>query len=102
MHHVIIYGNKPGGRCRSGRYELYERGRYFTVTGRRLAEFPDPVEERSAEIALLYEQLFGADVGGGTADVPTGIGTDLAADVLLAKASQSAKFSALWKGDFSG
>ena len=100
--HAITRGRKPGGRCRTGRYELYEHGRYFTMSGHRLVELPVTVEERSAEIAVLYTQLFGNPNASASSDEPVvNVGTDLSDDALLAKASQSAKFLALWGGDFS-
>lgn len=32
--HVICKGSKPEGACRRGNFECYEKGRFFTVTGR--------------------------------------------------------------------
>lgn len=34
--HVFVRASKPGDRCRRGKIELYDRGRYFTMTGQRL------------------------------------------------------------------
>jgi primase-polymerase (primpol)-like protein len=99
--HVIAHGTKPGKRCRIGSCELYERDRYFTVTGCRVPEFPPTVEERTPEIAILYANLFGADDGRDVADVES-VGTDLPDDALLEKANANPKFAALWRGDMSG
>jgi primase-polymerase (primpol)-like protein len=38
--HVLVRGTLPAGRNRKGRFEAYDRGRYFTVTGRHLAGTP--------------------------------------------------------------
>src|SRR4026209_123029 len=51
-------GTKPDGRCRVGPYELYDHGRYFTVTGQDIPGTPTTVEERTAEIAALHARLF--------------------------------------------
>ena len=32
--HVICKGSKPHGACRKGNFECYEKGRFFTVTGK--------------------------------------------------------------------
>jgi len=56
--HAICHGVKPGLKCRVGPFELYERGRYFTVSGHLLAGTPTTVEERTAELAVLYARLF--------------------------------------------
>jgi primase-polymerase (primpol)-like protein len=98
--HGIAHGVKPGPRCRVGPFELYADARYFTVTGYRLAELPDTVEERTAQIAELYHELFGPDA---LTTAPTECGgSDLTDDALLALAQRNAKFAALWSGDCSG
>ena len=56
--HSIMLGTKPGTRCRTGPYELYDHGRYFTVTGHHIIGMPTAVEERTTEIAALYARLF--------------------------------------------
>ena len=48
--HTLVCGTKPGPHCRTGDHELYDRGRYFTVTGHRLPELPATVEDRTAEL----------------------------------------------------
>src|SRR5829696_2592364 len=35
--HVLVRATLPEGRNRKGRFEAYDRGRYFTVTGKHLA-----------------------------------------------------------------
>lgn len=41
--HVILRGTKPGKECRAGCREMYETGRYFTVTGNHLAGTPKAI-----------------------------------------------------------
>lgn len=59
--HVIVRGIKPGPKCRTGNHELYDHGRYFTVTGHRMSDLPPTVEDRTSELALVYTSLFGVD-----------------------------------------
>jgi hypothetical protein len=56
--HVIFRGTKPGTKCRVGPYELYDSGRYFTVSGHHIEGTPTTVENRTAEVAALYARLF--------------------------------------------
>jgi len=41
-------------------FEIYDGGRYFTVTGHHLPWSPATVNERTAELARLYDRLFPA------------------------------------------
>ncbi len=59
--HILATGELPAGRRRTHGVELYDRDRYFTVTGRRLVTGTSlRVEPRSAELAALHRQLFGS------------------------------------------
>jgi primase-polymerase (primpol)-like protein len=49
----------PAGR-RRGQVELYERGRYLTVTGHQIDGTPPTVEGRQTAVARLHEAVFGA------------------------------------------
>src|SRR5215203_5725254 len=42
--HVLVRATLPEGRNRKGRFEAYDRRRYFTVTGEHLAGTPRVVE----------------------------------------------------------
>jgi len=81
--HCIARGAKLGARCRTGAYELYEEGRYFTVTGQHVVGTPLTVEERTAEIAELESRVF--------VNVPD--------DALVARVRTSENFVKLWSGD---
>ena len=106
--HAIARGAKPGTRSRTGPYELYDHGRYFTVTGQHIAGTPTTVEERTAEVAALYARLFanGHGDGAGPAATATLSSSTLTDDAVIAKASSApksgAKFNKLWAGDTTG
>lgn len=103
--HAIAKGTKPGTRSRTGPFELYDRGRYFTVTGHHVPGTPTTVEERTAEIAALYAQLFPSGNGAAPPTLASASST-LTDDAIIAKARTSpksgAKFAKLWHGDTSG
>jgi hypothetical protein len=61
---ALAIGTLPGpDRNESQRLgvEMYRGGRYFTVTGHRLANAPPEIRERTAELADLYYLIFGSD-----------------------------------------
>jgi putative DNA primase/helicase len=55
--HVIVKGVLPGQGRKKGKIEIYDQGRYFTVTGRALPTAPREVEPRQRQIEQLLAQL---------------------------------------------
>ncbi len=59
---IFLRATKPGKRCRTsiedGEIEIYDRGRYFTTTGRRWPGTPADVEDRQSQLDELYGELF--------------------------------------------
>lgn len=54
--HVLVEGELPPGRNRRGDVEMYDRDRFFTVTGAHLPETPTEVARRQdALLAVHYE-----------------------------------------------
>lgn len=108
--HLFVRGGLPPGKRRRGRYEIYEEGRYFTVTGERVPGTPATVAARQPEIDRFHEWIAGRDEddAGDPVPRPTPI-TAYAAqidDVDLLERARRAKngelFEALWRGDLSG
>lgn len=91
----------PGG----GHIELYDRDRYFTVTGAHLEGTPRTVEQRTAELTALHRDLFDApDRDEPASDVTTSkpAPRTLQDDALLRVAFSSrngSKILALWGGN---
>ena len=57
--HVWVRGSlKPGGRRRKGCVEMYDSGRYLTVTGNHLAGTPLQIHERQAQLDQLQTEIF--------------------------------------------
>jgi primase-polymerase (primpol)-like protein len=56
--HLIGRGQLPPGRRRTGAIEMYDSGRFFTMTGQHLDGTPPRVQERGREIAALHAQTF--------------------------------------------
>jgi putative DNA primase/helicase len=95
---AIARGRKPGKRCRSGRFELYDTARFFCITGHCVPNFQPTIEDRTAEVAAIYAYLFPPKSNGNGHRGP--IDHDDAALITKALAARNgATFSALWDGD---
>jgi len=57
---IWIKGKKPGSRCRKKGIEIYDKDRFFTVTGKHLAGTPTTIEQRQGELTAFYAETFGA------------------------------------------
>lgn len=114
---VFIKANKPGSRCRKayedGEVEIYDRDRFFTVTGGRLPTIPSEINLRQESLDLVYAQVFGND-DPGTNAVPTASRGPQPSDSgsvalsdqeiinLASKQRRSGpKFQSLWAGDWN-
>jgi putative DNA primase/helicase len=56
--HILIKGQLPYGSRRKGKIEMYDTGRYFTMTGHHLEGTPLSIEERQAEIEAFHQEVF--------------------------------------------
>jgi primase-polymerase (primpol)-like protein len=59
--HILVRGELPAGRNRKGRFEAYDRGRYFTVTGKHLAGTPQTIERRQEELQSVVYRVSGEE-----------------------------------------
>lgn len=101
---VWVRGVLPPGGRRVGHVELYDRDRYFTVTGDPTYDSPRTVEARQAEIEALHARLFPTVREPLTVARSYPLSTlDDVALVEKAKGARSgAKFTRLWSGDITG
>src|SRR5829696_6016866 len=106
--HVLVRATLPEGRNRKGRFETYDRNRYFTVTGKHLAGTPQTIEVRQEALESVVSRVFGEESTNGHANpvaatelVDNGLSDSEVIQKALA-ASNGARFSRLWNGDTSG
>jgi hypothetical protein len=106
--HIFVRAELPAGRNRKGRFEAYDRGRYFTVTGKHLPGLPQTIESRQEELRVVVKRVFGENSTNGHAKpvalaepVDNGLSESEVIQKALA-ASNGARFSRLWNGDTSG
>lgn len=93
--HVICKGSKPQGACRKGNFECYEKGRFFTVTGKVISNYTilrdctESIKPLHAKYLARQEKTF--------LTTPYNIGGEALADVqLIEKASRNERFKDLY------
>ena len=97
---IFAKGHKPGNRCRTGDFEMYDQKRMLTVTGNHLYGTSTIVEQRQDEMAEVYRQYF-PDNERAQTSFNTLEGTRLSDTEVLERARNSPnadKVKALWKG----
>src|SRR5215204_2988603 len=103
--HILVRATLPEGRNRRGRFEAYDRGRYFTVTGKHLAGTPQSIEGRQDELQSVVRRVFGEESTNGHGELvmpPEPAANELSDEELVRKAlaaSNGKRFARLWHGD---
>jgi primase-polymerase (primpol)-like protein len=102
--HVWAWGSLPPGGRRRGCVEMYDAGRFFTVTGRHVVGTPWTIEPRTEALAAVHAQHLGVPAAPPPPPVASSPGyvTDAALIARAHAARNGAKFAALWRGDTTG
>jgi primase-polymerase (primpol)-like protein len=58
---LILRGELPTGRRANGRVEMYDQGRYFTVTGHKLDDCPCELANKDEVLAAVHAELIAGD-----------------------------------------
>lgn len=102
---AIVRGRLEGSGRKSKRVEVYDRERFFTLTGHRLPDAPATIEDRHELLTALVTELFPprqtttngrTHEGYRAARVPTAVLLERAG-----KAKNGSRFMRLWQGDTS-
>ena len=114
--HIICKGKKPVGRCRKSNIEMYDTGRFFTMTGNVIRNVP--IADRKEEVQSLWEKYiqdeepveyapngegitFGENYHARTVDiVPTNM-SDFELIDKIRSSRYGAEFNSLYNGDIS-
>jgi putative DNA primase/helicase len=103
---VFLRGCLPPVGRKKGPIEMYDRARFFTVTGQHLEGTPRTIEERTTQLAALHARIFGSN---GDDRKPHTSGPTRSPDpddAALIERARRAKngdtFTRLWAGDISG
>jgi primase-polymerase (primpol)-like protein len=100
--HILIRAKLSGKGRRTGKIELYDSGRYFTMTGKHLSGTPVAIRDRQQELESLMAELFSAESSASSA-APRNSG-NLSDEDLIERAKNarnSDQFKRLWAGDTS-
>jgi primase-polymerase (primpol)-like protein len=103
--HVLLRGALPPGGRRKGCVELYDGGRYFTLTSDRFPGTPRAIKERTLELAALHRRIFGTSAARSATRRSVDVSPDFDDSRLLKRARAARnglRFSALWAGETSG
>ena len=95
--HVICKGTKPQGACRKGNFECYEKGRFFTVTGKVIESYTT-LRDCTESIKPLYDKYLKAQEPKriSTTQLAFSGGEFLSDSEVIDKASKQAKFNDLY------
>ncbi len=104
--HIFVKATLPGSNNRKGPLEMYESGRYFTLTGEHLGGSPTEIHERQDVLERLYQHVFKVEKAPSTTNGHKlrSVSLDVGNEDLLALAMQAKngeKFRRLWRGDTS-
>ncbi|MBU2431109.1 MAG: hypothetical protein KKH99_10480, partial [Proteobacteria bacterium] len=91
--HTIIKGKLPDGGIREGKIEIYDTGRFFTVTGNQFPDTPDEIMDRCDIIDSLLKNNF-------TRTKP--VDNDKLVLDKAFKNKNGDKFKSLWEGRYQG
>ncbi len=104
--HILVRGTLPSDGNRNGKVEMYDRGRFFTVTGRRLVGTSHLIEERQAQVEALHVRLFPpCQQASPATDESSAPANDLSDEEVLRRAGSARsgeRFARLWTGDRAG
>jgi putative DNA primase/helicase len=104
--HVIVEGTLPPRGRKRGAVELYDRARFFTMTGWHVPSTPHAIEARQEALAAFHATVFGPvhmrQEGGTSAEEST---QPLMKNAVLFRKARTAKngdkFKALWTGNIT-
>jgi len=103
--HILVRGELPPGGNRKGRFEAYDRGRYFTVTGRHLEGTPRSIEPRQEQLRSVVRRVLGEPSQNGHKETTPQFTNTLSDQEIIERAGAAAnseRFRRLWAGDTSG
>lgn len=102
--HIYVKGALPDGGRKRGPVEMYDSGRFFTITGEHLDGTPETVEERGEELTALHREIF-SERESANGYVESGPGNDLSDAEVIARAGRAkngGEFLKLWAGEING
>ena len=108
--HIICKGKLPEGRRKNGKFEMYDSGRFFVMTGNCAMDDCIDIRDCTEEIKPLHQKYLQQvseknAISSDSEQLILSDSPDLSVHEIIEKALNSAngaKFEKLFKGDFSG
>ena len=99
--HVLAKGSLPPSGRRKGNLEMYDSGRFFTVTGQHIPGTPLTIENRTNEVKLIHgKYIASSQTLPAAMKLPQrGSLSDLDLIEKITKSKQGQEFTQLWTGD---
>jgi hypothetical protein len=100
---LFCRGKLPGKGGNRQPFEMYDRGQYFTVTGRRVPEVPEAPLDCQGQLDALYGRVFTTKRPKRRKSVkpPRSALSPADAEVIRRACRASSQFAQLWSGDVS-
>lgn len=103
---IFVKGKIQGDGNKKGDYfEIYERGRFLTLTGQHIEGTPQTIEHRQNEINEIHREIFGQEKKPEPSPTQVKMSLSLTDEEILSKARQArngSKFDELYAGNISG
>ena len=100
--HVLIKAKLAGRRRRTRHVEIYDSGRYFTITSKHLTGTPCAIHDRQSVLKQLESELFTEDTSATLDTLPPSL--SLSDEEVIERAINARngdRFRPLWNGDVS-
>ena len=102
--HVLIKAKLSGAGRRKDKIEVYDAGRYFTITGKHLTGTPFAIQDRQTVLEHLQAELFSTEVATAKPPATFSLLSDVSNEELIRRAINARngeRFRRLWTGDIS-
>jgi primase-polymerase (primpol)-like protein len=100
--HILVRAKLHGSGRRTGKLELYDSGRYFTITGQPLLRSSVGIENRQSQVEKLLCEVFTSEMITPMIAYPTILFTSDEKLIERAKLAKNGdRFARLWNGDTS-
>lgn len=87
--HIILKGTVPGGRKRKDNVEMYDHGRFFTMTGKSLGKYKEINEPDPKSVQRIYNKYLESDKVVRIESIDRGVEHDLSEMEIVGRISQS-------------
>ncbi|MCO4346569.1 phage/plasmid primase, P4 family [Staphylococcus agnetis] len=103
--HLILKGELPPKGRRRGNVEIYDKGRFFTMTGKNIGGYRGITEDEMNKLSYLHSKyILKPDTENKVINTSKGFGNDLSAEQIIdiaKKSKNGLRFTTLFEGDWS-